>query len=452
MRVLRATAAKQDPAIWDAFHRILRDRKIPQRYCQWYVLRAGNYLKTKNRKSLDQHTADDLSAYLRSAGVTNRLADWQYRQIVESLEILFAIVLDLPWARSFDWSYWKDSAREFEPDHATIAREVAPTPRTPATPTTKNSAGVSSRVRQSHGEVINALIAEIRRRAYSIRTEQAYEQWVCRFIRFFDDEDPRQLGAVEIKAFLEHLAVRGNVAASTQSQALNALVFLYKQVLDQPLERFDSFVRAKRPRRLPVVLTQGEIRELLSRLGGTRWVMASLLYGTGMRLMECVRLRAQDLDFDYRQIVVRNAKGAKDRVVPLPESLTTALREPLARVRLLFEDDCRQGVAGVYLPDALSRKYPNATEEWIWQYVFPSGRLSVDPRSGKVRRHHIHEHGLQKAVKKAAIDASIDKKVNCHCLRHSFATHLLEGGHDIRTVQELLGHADVSTTMITHTC
>lgn len=292
------------------------------------------------------------------------------------------------------------------------------------------------------------MIAEIRRRAYSIRTEQAYEQWVCRFIAFFDHRDPHELGAAEVKSFLEHLAVQGNVAASTQNQALNALVFLYRQVLDQPLGMLDSFVRAKRPRRLPVVLTRGEVRALLAQIEGTQWLMASLLYGTGMRLMECVRLRTQDIDFEYRQIVVRNAKGAKDRVVPLPESLMATLREHLKKVRQLFEEDCRRGFSEVYLPDALAKKYPQAPREWIWQYVFPSGRLSVDPRSGKTRRHHIHENGLQKAVKKAAVAARINKRVNCHALRHSFATHLLEGGYDIRTVQELLGHADVSTTMI----
>jgi integron integrase len=238
--------------------------------------------------------------------------------------------------------------------------------------------------------------------------------------------------------------VRGNVAASTQNQALNALVFLYGQVLKKPPEVLGAFVWAKRPRRLPVC-RGGALRE---RLSGTQLLVASLLYGTGMRLMECVRLRVQDVDFNYRQIVVRNAKGAKDRMVPLPEALHAALREHLGKVCALFEEDRRLGVADVYLPKALAKKYFNAPKDWIWQYVFPSGRLSVDPRSGKTRRHHVHGNGLQKAVKQAAVAAGITKRINCHALRHSFATHLLADGYEIRRVQELLGHADVSTTMI----
>jgi integron integrase len=296
--------------------------------------------------------------------------------------------------------------------------------------------------------VIEALIAEVRRRAYSIRTEQAYEQWVCRFIAFRSGRDPRALGAVDVKAYLEHLAVRRTVSASTQSQALNALVFLYGQVLGQPLDELKDFKRARRPRRLPVVLTQREVRALLAALDGRQWLMASLLYGTGMRLMECVRLRVKDVDFEYGRIVVRDAKGAKDRVVPLPRALASALREHLVAVRATHRADLDDGRGEVFLPDALARKFPSAPREWAWQYAFPSGRLSVDPRSGKVRRHHVHENGLQKAVKRAAAAAGIVKKVNCHSLRHSFATHLLEAGYDIRTVQELLGHADVSTTMV----
>lgn len=241
--------------------------------------------------------------------------------------------------------------------------------------------------------------------------------------------------------------MRRNVAASTQNQALSALVFLYRNVLEQELE-LGAFRRAKRPRHLPVVLTRQEVRGLLARLNGTSHLMASLLYGAGMRLMEASRLRVKDIDFEYTQIVVLNAKGAKDRVVPLPRATVVPLREQLARVRALFDEDRAHGLAGVFLPDAPATKYPNAGTEWIWQFVFPSGRVSVDPRSGIVRRHHVHENGLQKAVKAAAVAAAIPKKVSSHSLRHSFATHLLEDGYDIRTVQELLGHNDVSTTMI----
>ncbi|MDZ4262411.1 MAG: integron integrase [Pseudomonadota bacterium] len=282
----------------------------------------------------------------------------------------------------------------------------------------------------------------------SIRTEQAYEQWACRFILFSENRSPSELGSSEVTSFLEHLVVDGNVAASTQNQALNALVFLFGQVLNQPLKALENYARAKRPKRLPVVLTRSEVGRLLDHMEGTFKLMAALLYGTGMRLMDCMRLRVQDVDFEYRQIVIRNGKGMKDRVVPLPQRLAVELQRHMQKVRQLHNEDVEQGFGEVFLPDALARKYPNAPREWRWQYVFPSGRLSVDPRSGATRRHYIHENSLQKAIKPAAEAAGIQKKVNCHSLRHSFATHLLESGYDIRTVQELLGHADVSTTMI----
>jgi len=271
---------------------------------------------------------------------------------------------------------------------------------------------------------------------------------VVRFIAFHQGASPSNLGSEHIVSFLQHLAIRNQVAASTQNQALNAIVFLYKNVLKIPLDDFGDFIRAKRPKQLPVVLSPGEIERLLEHIDGTHSLMASLLYGTGMRLMDCVRLRVKDVDFDYQQIVIRDGKGQKDRVVPLPKRLQTALIKQMNDTYKLHQEDLKKGFGEVYLPNALAKKYPNAAKEWIWQFVFPSGRLSVDPRSGQTRRHHIHENGLQKSVKKAAGKANITKKVNCHTLRHSFATHLLENGYDIRTVQELLGHADVSTTMI----
>ncbi|MCP4935864.1 MAG: integron integrase, partial [bacterium] len=234
----------------------------------------------------------------------------------------------------------------------------------------------------------------------------------------------------------------------TQNQALNALVFLYRQVLDMPFGELDGFARAKRPKRLPVVLERMEVSRLLEHLEGTQFLMVALLYGTGIRLMECVRLRVLDVDFAYSQLVIRDGKGQKDRVVPLPKRLFQPLKEQLEKSRLLHQEDIKNGFGEVYLPQALARKWPNAPKEWKWQYLFPSGKLSVDPRSGKTRRHHFHENGLQKGIKIASARAEITKKVNCHCMRHSFATHLLEAGYDIRTVQELLGHADVSTTMI----
>jgi integron integrase len=288
----------------------------------------------------------------------------------------------------------------------------------------------------------------IRRRHYSLRTEQTYVHWIKRFIYFSGKRHPREMGAAEVTAFLNHLARERDVAASTQNQALSALLFLYREGLAMPLPWLDSLERAQRPARLPTVLTRDEVQRLLVQLEGTRWLMASLLYGAGLRLRECLKLRVKDVDFGYRQILVRDGKGAKDRVTMLPESLIEPLKAQLARSRALHDRDAAAGYGEVELPQALARKYPRAPHEWGWKFIFPSPRLSTDPRSGAVRRHHVYENYLIRAVKQAARAARIVKHVSCHTLRHSFATHLLECGYDIRTVQELLGHSDVSTTMI----
>jgi integron integrase len=296
--------------------------------------------------------------------------------------------------------------------------------------------------------LLDQLRDRLRVKHYSLRTERAYVNWVRQFILFHAKRHPQSMGAPEIEQFITHLAVERGVAASTQNQALSAISFLYKQVLGQELPWLDNLHWAKKPARLPVVLTPAEVRAVLARLEGRDWLMASLLYGGGLRLMECVRLRVQDVDFGYRQILVRDGKGQKDRVTLLPESVSEPLKLHLDRVRALHEEDLREGFGEVYLPFALSRKYPNAGREWIWQYVFPASKRSLDPRSSRERRHHVDEQNLQRAVKVAVHRAGIDKPASCHTLRHSFATHLLQSGYDIRTIQELLGHKDVSTTMI----
>lgn len=288
----------------------------------------------------------------------------------------------------------------------------------------------------------------LRVKHYSIRTETQYLQWIRRFILFHGKRHPREMGAVEVEAFLTHLAVAGRVAAATQNQALSALLFLYREVLNIDLPWLDKVVRAKQPQRLPVVLTRQEVTAILDRMTGAHGLMARLLYGTGMRLMECVRLRVKDVDFEQAEIVVRDGKGAKDRITMLPQSLIAPLHDHLRWRRQLFEDDKAKGRAAVYLPDALDRKYPNAAVDWSWQYIFPSGSYSIDPRSGEERRHHMDEKLLQRAVKKALQASGLAKLATPHTFRHSFATHLLQSGYDIRTVQELLGHADVATTMI----
>ena len=288
----------------------------------------------------------------------------------------------------------------------------------------------------------------IRMKHYSIRTEQAYASWIKRFILFHNKKHPKDMGKQEIESFLTHLALDLNVASSTQNQAFNAILFLYNQVLHQPLEDKVSAVRAKKPRRLPTVMTNDEALAVLSALSGIHQLMAKLLYGSGLRLMECIRLRVKDIDFGMNQIMVRDGKGKIDRVTMLPESVNSDLKEHLKRVKTIHDNDLNRGYGRVFLPYALGRKYPNADREWGWQYVFPSSSLSKDPRTGATRRHHVHESSLQKAVKKAVRLVRISKPASCHTFRHSFATRLLENGYDIRTVQELLGHKDVSTTMI----
>lgn len=283
---------------------------------------------------------------------------------------------------------------------------------------------------------------------YSKRTEEAYLDWIRRYVLFHNKRHPREMGGPEVEAFLTHLAVNRDVAASTQNQALSALLFCYQQVLGQEVPWMKGVVRAKRPARVPVVLSRGEVDRLIAQVRGESGLVVQLLYGCGLRLMEGLRLRVGEVDFERNVILVRDGKGQKDRVTMLPEKLKAPLQEHLLRVRAQFEQEQAEGVADVYLPFALAEKYPKAGSEWIWQWVFPAAHRSRDPRSEAWRRHHVDELTIQRSVKRAASLAKIEKRVTPHTLRHSFATHLLESGSDIRTVQELLGHRDVSTTMI----
>jgi integron integrase len=289
---------------------------------------------------------------------------------------------------------------------------------------------------------------EMRVRHYSLRTEATYSEWIVRFIKFHGMKHPRDMGAEEVNAFLTHLATERNVTASTQNQALSALLFLYGVVLEVKLPWLGEIPRATRPSKLPVVLSKKEVSRVLGKMRGEYRLMADLLYGSGMRLMECLRLRVKDIDFGYLQITVREGKGAKDRTTMLPVILVEGLREHLEQVKKIHERDLAEGFGQVMLPNALDRKYQNAAQEWGWQWVFPAAKRSIDPRSGVERRHHVSDKNLQNAVKEAGRKSGITKTVTPHVFRHSFATHLLEAGYDIRTVQELLGHKDVSTTMI----
>ncbi len=297
-------------------------------------------------------------------------------------------------------------------------------------------------------KLLDRLRDALRSRHYSRRTEQCYCHWVKRFIFFHHVRHPAEMAEPEINAFLTHLAVNEKVSASTQNQALSAILFLYRHVLGRPIGNLGEVVRARRPTRLPVVLTRPEVKGLLGQLEADRWLMASLMYGAGLRLMECLRLRVHDVDLAAGQIVVRDGKGFKDRVTMVPEVAKAALRNHLAAVKKIHERDLADGYGRVHLPDALARKYPNASREWGWQFLFPQEKRWVNPKTGEQGRHHADPSILQRVVKAAAGATGITKHATCHTLRHSFATHLLEDGYDIRTIQELLGHKDVKTTMI----
>ena len=297
-------------------------------------------------------------------------------------------------------------------------------------------------------KLLDIVRGKIRLKHYSIRTEQAYVDWIKRYILHFDKKHPRDLGAEHVEQFLTYLAVNGKVSASTQNQAKSALLFLYKEVLGQLLPWLDDIEHAKTPKRMPVVLTKHEVQMILAQLNGTHHLIVSLLYGTGMRILEALRLRVKDVDFERKEILIRDGKGYKDRVTMLPSSLVKPLSEHINKVKVLHEQDLANGYGEVYMPMALAKKYPYAAHDWSWQYVFPTGKLSVDPRTNVTRRHHVQDQAIQRAVRQAVVSAGLTKPATPHTLRHSFATHLLESGYDIRTVQELLGHADVSTTMI----
>ena len=297
-------------------------------------------------------------------------------------------------------------------------------------------------------KLLDQVRAALRRKHYSYRTEQSYIHWIKRYVRFHHTHHPRTLGSTEIVAFLSHLAVDEQVAASTQNQALSALLFLYRDVLELNLHLTLDAVRAKRPKRLPTVLTPDEVAAVFAHLSGVHSLMAQLLYGSGLRLMECLRIRIKDIDVAQRQIIVRDGKGMQDRVTMLPERVLPVLQAHLQQVHHLHQQDLARGYGAVYLPFALERKYPHANREWAWQYVFSSDRLSRDPRASVLGRHHASERALQEAVRRAAQQSGLTKRVSCHTFRHSVATHLLQNGYDIRTGQELLGHKDVKTTMI----
>ncbi|MGA2508015.1 MAG: integron integrase [Chitinispirillaceae bacterium] len=407
------------PAFWTEYKAILTKLSVPEKKVNFYTGWAQRFERFLNGLPLQEATVEMVKAFLADLAQDEHVNDWQIDQARHALEVLFDEYLKVD---------FKAPGALKEPFRDAIQNSEA--------------------FEKLHGVLISRIEAECRVRHYSMRTEEAYVIWARRFLSFCDSQDPAQLGAQEIKRYLEFLAQERKVSAATQNLALNAVIFLFTQVLKKDPGDFSGFVRAKKPVRVPTVLTKNEMNRLLERLDGEFLVMAGLLWGSGLRVMECMQLRVKDIDFETGQITVRNGKGAKDRVTMLPESFAGPLREQIDRARKIYETDRLHNTAGVYIWPGLERKYPNAGKEWIWQYVFPASRLSVDPRSKTVRRHHVDPDMLQKRIKHAAAEAGITKQVSCHTLRHSFATALLQSGSDIRTVQELLGHSDVATTMI----
>jgi len=407
-----------------AYRRTLAITNVPRHQREWYfrwVRRFENHLP---EKTLQARGLEDAEGFLAVLRVRPGFEEWQVAQAAEAIRLFYLRTLGEQWART--WAVPPGAGSK------------------PAADSPAETGGPPG----DHRETLGRLKSSLKRRQYSERTEQAYLYWVRRYFAFHRFNLEKAQRSEGVRSFLEHLVVRLGMAAGSQKQALNAIAYLFGEVLGLPLGDLGDFARSKKPKHLPVVLSRDETRRLLGALEGVYSLAAGLMYGGGLRLMESVRLRVKDVDFDLGQIVLRDAKGKKDRVTILPERYRDGLRGQLETVRALHRRDLERNYSGASFWPALARKYPNAPREWIWQFVFPAGRLTVEPVSGRTFRHHLHETALQRAVKAGAARASIPKRVTCHTLRHSFATHLIEGGYDIRTVQELLGHSDVSTTMI----
>ena len=423
-RDLRPDIPDDDRQLRDRYAAFLTERHVAAQQVYWsqvWLNRCAQFHRRPNPWTL---TPGQGQAYLDHLQAQGQTPDWQLAVARQALEALDAFL-----------------ATQSPPPPA----QHRPRPPAPPDPPTHRQNKTPAPAYQA---LLERMRTEMRLQRYALRTEEAYLHWAQRFLTFHAPLEPLQAGPDGVGQFLEHLALERGVSAGTQNQALNALVFLFRQVLGETVAMSEDVLRARRTKRLPVVLAKDEVNAVLERMDGHHRLMARLLYGTGMRLMECVRLRVKDIDFSLNLIVVRQGKGDKDRRVPLPRAVREDLERHLEGVKRQHTQDLDAGDGGVFLPDALARKYPRASRDWVWQYVFPAKSLSTDPRSGKVRRHHQDETGLQRAVAEAARAAKIDKPVSCHSFRHSFATHLLEAGYDIRTVQELLGHSHVSTTMI----
>ena len=373
-------ATQYSHEFWENYTLFLVKQGVSKKYVSWYVLRTKQYIAYFPDDHIRTHTAQYIEEFLNKVGREVRLQAWQFGQVVDAIRILFCLALRLGWANDFDWEYWRLSAKQLEPDHATVARDYTDALEGLEIPDGEERC--SNELYQRYQPAIAEVVRLVRLKNYSVRTEKTYQGWVSRFFYFHKPNDVHDLAGKQVKQYLEYLALKRHVSVSTQKQALNALAFLFNQVWQKPLDDLGEFIGAKRQRKLPVVLSRDEVRRVFQHLKGTHHLMAGLLYGGGLRLMECVTLRMLDVDFDYNQLLIRNAKGGKDRIVPLPERFKDALKQQLALVERLHQMDLRNGFGEVYLPEALSRKYQNAAKELRWQYVFPASAVAADPRSG----------------------------------------------------------------------
>jgi len=412
---------------------------------EYYVRWAEAWTKVCGNRS-----ADSTTAFFDALGRSTHLADWQFRQAVDAVYILAHDILALPWADAYDWQGLADQAKSLEPDHRTLGRETiqvrAELPVPPAAP---------SRPLQETGveidRIVDALRRAIRLAGLAYATEQTYVHWSTRFTRFCLEclkQTPQDAGIPAITAYLDYLALERNVAPATQKQALNAIAFLTKKVFGIEEFTLDHVIPAHGGRRPPVVMTREEVRSVISHLEDPWKLAAQLMYGSGLRIMECMRLRVKDLDFGQGTITVHDGKGNKHRVVPLPKALEPTLHTYLASAQEKYLQDLAAGAGDVHMPESLLRKYPHATREWPWQYIFPSATLCPHPRTRRIARYHLHQDSMARQFHDAALESAVPKHISPHILRHCFATHLLESGVDIRTVQDLMGHASVETTMI----
>jgi integron integrase len=442
---------------WERFSQFVLQQQVPEKAKPWYLTHARSFVESGS-VPLRQVNPTHLDQYFSELGRQSSFPGWQMAQRVHAISFLFRHFVKPEWAEEYPWEERMDSFRELEPDHVTYARRESLSPRAMALADEIANLPLPS----EDWAQIERLKAAVRTEGKAARTEESYCEWVTRWMRFrIRDQSRKGAPAVDliarqsdaakesIRRFLEFLAVDRGVAKSTQNQALCALVYFARHVMEIDPSDMGEFLRAAPPKRLPVVLTRDEVARLLDQLQDRHRLIAELLYGSGLRLMECMRLRLKDVDLEQLLLTVFQGKGDKDRVVPIASSCLPRLEEAVALSRGLWEKDQEASLEGVVMPSAgLERKYPNAGKRLEWQWFFPSLKLSSDPATGLIRRHHLHESGIQRAIPKAVSNAGIMKRVNCHTLRHSFATHLLMQGCDIRTIQELMGHADVRTTMI----